>query len=59
VLHDQAARAVPREADREEGGVEVLGSGQGLPRRGRPLGRARRGAEEPKAVGAGQRQAVA
>jgi hypothetical protein len=37
-LHDQATRAVPGEAGREEGGVEVPGSGQGLPHRGRPLG---------------------
>jgi hypothetical protein len=38
MLHDQAARVVPGEAGREEGGVEVPGSGQGLPHRGRPLG---------------------
>jgi hypothetical protein len=59
MLHDQAARAVPKDADREEGGVEVSGSGQGLPRHGRPPGRARRRAEEPKAAGVGQRQAAA
>jgi hypothetical protein len=35
MLHDQAARAVPKDANREEGGVEVPGSGQGLPRHGR------------------------